>query len=215
MNPSNLKDKNVFICGASRGIGRAIAISFAKAGAESIAIGARSGLTATETATVDAATAAKRKGPKVLQVKLDVTDQKSVTSAAEEIEKAFGRLDIIVHNSGVVDPDDWWNTWTTNLCGPYLVTRAFLPLPFKRGDKQIVFVSSVGSFLKSPNLSAYQASKLALLRFAEFVSAEYGDKGVLPFCIHPGNVPGTDILGLGGVLEGMKHSKSCSKRVSD
>ena len=173
---------------------------------------------------MDAATAAKRKVPKVLQVKLDVTDQKSVTSAAEEIEKAFGRLDIIVHNSGVLgkpalladgDPDDWWNTWTTNLCGPYLVTRAFLPLLFKGGDKQIVFVSSVGSFLKSPNLSAYQTSKLALLRFAEFVSAEYGNKGVLPFCIHPGNIPGTDILGPGGVPEGMKHSKSCSKRVGD
>ena len=94
--------------------------------------------------------------------------------------------------------------------GPYLVTRAFLPLLFKGGDKQIVFVSSVGSFLKSPNQSAYQASKLALLRFAEFLSAEYGDKGV-----HPGNIPGTDILGPGGVPEGMKHSKSCSKRVSD
>ena len=65
---------------------------------------------------MDVAIAAKRKVPKIVQVKLDMTDQESVTSAAEEIERAFGRLDIVVHNSGVVgkpalladgDPDDW------------------------------------------------------------------------------------------------------------
>lgn len=155
----------------------------------------------------------------MLQVKLDVTSQESVQNAAKDIEQAFGHLDIIVHNAGVLgalapiadgDPDSWWNTWAINIRGPYLVTRAFLPLLLKGGDKTIVYVSSVGAFLQNPGLSAYQSSKLALLRFAEFVCAEYGEQGVLAFCIHPGNVPGTDILGPEGLSESLKHGRSKS-----
>lgn len=108
-------------------------------------------------------------------------------------------MDVIVHNAGVFganapiadsDPDTWWNTWDTNVHGPYLVTRAFLPLLLKGGDKHIVYVNSVGAWLATPGLSAYQPSKLALARFAEFVQVEYGEKGVLAFSVHPGNVPG-------------------------
>ena len=49
-----------------------------------------------------------------------------------------------------------------------------------------------------PGLSAYQTSKLALVRFTDFINAEYGENGAVAFCIHPGNIPGTDILGPGG-----------------
>ena len=214
---ANLHGKNVFICGASKGIGRSITLSFAKAGASCIAIGARSDQASLEQDIKDAAAAAKKSRPKVLQVKLDVTDQKSIESAAANIETEFGRLDILVHNAGIFgtpgpivdsDPEDWWKTWDVNLRGPYLVTRAFLPLMLKGGDKQVVNVSSVGAHLIAKTLSSYQTSKLALLRFTEFVVAEYGEKGVLAFCIHPGNIPGTDIFGPGGVPDSMKHRMS-------
>ena len=107
---------------------------------------------------------AKGKAPKVLKVALDVTKQESVESAAVEVEKAFGRLDILIHNAGVsgnlaliadTDPLDWWNTWTTNVRDPYLVTHSFFPLLLKGGDKQIIYVGSVGSFLKFSGVSAY------------------------------------------------------------
>lgn len=212
---ANLCGKNVFICGASKGIGRATTLSFAKAGASCIAIGARSDQVALEKDIKDAAVAAKKDPPKVLQIKLDVTDQKSVERAASDVEQQFGRLDILVHNAGVLgtsnpivdsDPENWWRTWNVNLRGPYLVTRAFLPLMLKEGDKQIVNVSSVGSHLTSPGLSSYQTSKLALLRFTEFVVSEYGEKGVLAFSIHPGNILGTDIMDAGDVPDSIKHS---------
>lgn len=211
---ANLHGKNVFICGASKGIGRSITLSFAKAGASCIAIGARSDQAALENDIKDAAAAAKKRPPKLLQIKLDVTDQKSIESAAENVENQFGRLDILVHNAGIFgtpglivdsDPVDWWKTWDVNVRGPYLVTRAFLPLMLKGGDKQIVNISSVGAHLNDAGLSSYQTSKLALLRFTEFVVSEYGEKGVLAFCIHPGNIPGTDIFGPGGTPDSVKH----------
>ena len=214
---ANLRGKNIFICGASKGIGRAITLSFAKAGASCIAIGARSDQGALEKDIKDAAVAAKKHPPEVLQIKLDVTIQQSIESAAADIEKQFGRLDILVHNAGILgtpspiidsDPENWWKTWNVNLRGPYFVTRAFLPLMLKGGDKQIVNVSSVGSHLTSPGLSSYQTSKLALLRFTEFVVSEYGHKGVLAFSIHPGNILGTDIMDPGGVPDSIRHGVS-------
>ena len=92
------------------------------------------------------------------------------------------------------DPAVWWETWNVNLKGPYLMTRAFLPLMLKGGDKTIISTSSVGAHLISPTLSAYQPTKLALLRLMQFVSEEYKDQGVLTYCIHPGNIP-TDMIG--------------------
>ena len=204
IDPTNvsLAGKSVFISGASKGIGRAMSLSFAKAGASQIAIAARSDMATLERELQEAAAAAGKPLPTVLRIKLDVTSRESIGDAASEVEKEFGKLDILVNNAGVVgnilpvadsDPDDWWNTWTVNVRGPYLITRAFLPLMLRSGDKQIVNVSSVGAHLMNPGMSSYQPSKLALLRFTEFVSAEYSDKGLLTFCIHPGNVL-TDLI---------------------
>ena len=68
------------------------------------------------------------------------------------------------------------------------MTRAILPLMLNGGDKQIINMSSAGAFLRVPGMSAYQTGKLAVIRFAEFINAEYGDKGVLSFSLHPGSV---------------------------
>ena len=180
-----------------------MSLAFAKAGASDIAIGARSEMASLEQEIHDAATIAGKQQPRVLQLKLDVTSRDSVGSAAATVEKDFGKLDIVINNAGFLgerspvadsDPDDWWNMWTINMRGPYLVTRAFLPLLLKGGDKTIVNVSSVVAHLKRPGLSSYGTAKLALLRFTEFLCAEYGDKGLLGYCIHPGNVL-TDLSG--------------------
>ena len=211
---ANLAGKTVFISGASKGIGRAIALSFARAGASQIAIGSRSSQITLAQELSAAAEKAGRPPPKVLPIAFDVTSKESIASGAHEIEKTFGRCDIIVNNAGILgpsapiadtDPDDWWDTWTVNLRGPYLVTRALLPLMLKGGDKQIVNVSSVGAHSVSPGLSAYQPTKLALLRFTEFVQAEYGPQGVCAFCVHPGNVATEILSGIGGVPKSLEH----------
>lgn len=213
---ADLSGKSVFISGASRGIGRAMSLSFAKAGASFIALGARGDMTSLVEEIKKVATAAKRTAPKVLPIKFDVTAQESIGNAAAVVDKVFGKIDVVINNAGVfpaptkiadTDPDDWWRTWTINVRGTYLVTRAFLPLMLKGGDKQIVNVCSVGAHLTLPGVSAYQTGKLAQLRFTEFISTEYGDQGVIPFCIHPGNIPTEMTGGPEGISNHFKHGK--------
>ncbi|KAI9762799.1 MAG: hypothetical protein M4579_000151 [Chaenotheca gracillima] len=194
---SDLSGKYVFVTGASKGIGRATALAYAKAGVSGIAIGARSSLTELENDIKKAATSASKPVPKILSVKLDVEDQTSVDNAAKATATAFPRLDILMNNAGYLEnftpiadsnPDEWWKSWGVNMRGVYLCTRAFLPIMLKGGDKQIVNVSSIGAHGRRPGASAYQSAKFALLRFTEFIVAEYGEQGVLAFAIHPGGV---------------------------
>jgi len=164
----------------------------------------------------DAAEAAKRRPPQFLPLKLDVGDAKTISEAATAVEKTFGRLDILINNAGILDlgiigeldPDKWWRIWEVNVRGPYLMTYSFLPLLIRSGGGYIANTASVGAHLISPGASAYQASKAALVRFTEFINVEYGDKGILAFCIHPGNIP-TDIVNRGeGLPEALANGKS-------
>ena len=179
------------ISGASKGIGRAITLSFARGGASHIAIGARSDLSTLVQDIKTAAQEAKRKEPQVLAIPLNVADQTSVENCAKAIEREFPKLDIIINNAGVLsgarpiadsDPELWWQNWEVNVRGPYLVVRSLIPfLLEKGGDKTMITVASVGAHLKGPGLSGYQTSKLAQLRLMEFIYAEYGDKGILAY----------------------------------
>jgi NAD(P)-dependent dehydrogenase (short-subunit alcohol dehydrogenase family) len=168
-----------------------------------IAIGARSDLSETTQAIREAVNSVGKPEPKVVELKLDVTSRESVDAAAAEIKKAFGRIDIVVNNAGVfagqgliadTDPDAWWDVMAVNVKGPYLVMRALVPLMLEAGGLQtFVTVSSVGALCRTPSVSGYQTSKLAVLRLTEFLNAEYCDKGISAFSIHPGNIP-TDML---------------------
>ncbi|KAL8648450.1 MAG: hypothetical protein Q9226_005988 [Calogaya cf. arnoldii] len=211
---ANLSGKSVFISGASRGLGRAMSLSFAKAGASFIALGARGDLTSLVDEIKALATAAKRNPPKVVPIKYDVTSQESIDNAAAIVEKECGKIDVLINNAAAFpaltkiadsDPDEWWSPWIVNVRGAYLVTRAFLPLMLKGGDKQIINVCSVGAHLVVPGVSPYQTSKLAQLRFTDFICAEYGDQGVMAFCIHPGNIPTDLVGGIEAIPDNMKH----------
>ena len=196
----NLQNRAVFITGASKGIGKATAISYAKAGASQIAIAARTDMQEVETEMSRAAKEAGKKPPQIVRLKIDVTNEQSVQEAAKGVEKAFGKLDTLINNAGYLEKfvplhetetSDWWKVWEVNIKGPYLVTRAFLPLLLKTdgGYKTILNVSSVGANLISPGASGYQSGKLALLRFGEFLNTDYADEGVISFGIHPGGIP--------------------------
>lgn len=187
----------MFITGASKGVGRATAISFAKAGAEGIVIGARSDLSSLETEIQEAAKAVGKTCPKVLPIKLDLLDHQNVKDAVEQVEKTFGRLDILINNAGHLaesrsiidsDPDDWWQTFEVNIRGVYWMTRGLLPMMLTGGLKTIINVASTGANSLRPGASGYQTSKFALLRFTEFTMTEDSEQGVLAYSVHPGAV---------------------------
>ena len=195
---NDFHNKHVFITGASKGIGRATAISYATGGASCIGLSARSSLDEVVSECEAAAQKAGHSTPKVLVYAMDVVDRDAIDKTAAAVAKDMeGRLDLLINNAGYLedwkpivesDPDEWWKTWTVNMRGPYLVTRAFLPLMLKGGDKTIVNLSSVGAHKKRPGASAYQTTKFAIARLTEFIEAEYGDDGVIAFCVHPGGI---------------------------
>lgn len=201
--PNPLTGRAVFIVGASRGIGKAVALSFARGGASHIAIGARADLAAVAEELKAAARAAGRDEPQVLCVHIEVSDSKSVAAAAARIDEAFGgRCDVVVQVAGLLgtpakivdaDPEEWWRVYEVNVKGQFLLAKHLLPLMTKAGHrpdglKTFVTVSSVGAHLTGQAMSQYQPTKLVNLRLAEFIDVEYRELGVSAFCVHPGNV---------------------------
>ncbi|KAK4934356.1 hypothetical protein LTR10_024354 [Elasticomyces elasticus] len=199
INPSktDLSGRNVLITGASRGLGKAMAVSYAKAGVSGIALLARSDLSAVESEIHEVAQKAGHSSPKILRVKADATDRASVEKAAEEIASAFDSIDILVNNAGYLetfkpwadtDPDEWWKVFEVNVKGVYLTTRSFLPLVLKSKEKTLVMVSSIGGVATRAGASGYQTTKTVVLRLNDFLMAEYGQQGLLAYGIHPGGV---------------------------
>ncbi|GKT65032.1 short-chain dehydrogenase [Colletotrichum tofieldiae] len=182
---SNCTGKAVLITGASKGLGRAIAIGYAEAGASMIAVAARSDVSSTASAVLEAAKNAGRAEPTVLVLEMDVSNTSSVKAAAEKLAAEWGRLDILINNAGYMAPfrllleaddDEYIKTWDVNYWGTYRVTKAFLPLMLKGGDKTIVNMSSVAAHFMGAGGGAYHVSKFALIRFTEFVQDEYADQ---------------------------------------
>ncbi|MCJ1471741.1 hypothetical protein MMC13_000381 [Lambiella insularis] len=194
----SLANKHIFITGASKGVGRALALSYARAGASSLVLTARSSLDSLATSIASVAKEAGHPVPKVFSYAMDVENRSAIERVAKSIEKDLdGRLDILVNNAGYLeswkpiadgDPDEWWKSWTVNMRGPYLVSRALLPLLLRGGDKTIVNVSSVGAHTTMPGASAYQMAKFAVCRFTEVLVAEDGSQGLLAFAVHPGAI---------------------------
>ncbi|KAL4940635.1 hypothetical protein BDV06DRAFT_230228 [Aspergillus oleicola] len=193
----------IVITGASSGIGKAIALSYARAGAPQIGIIARRPLEEVESDIIAAATKAGHPAPQVLKLVADVTDEASINNAASETKNKFGKLDILVNNAGRVEtmssildgkPEDWWRTWEVNIKGVYLTTRAFLTLLLQGGEKTIANIGSMGAVSPVPGLSGYVSTKLGLLRFIDILTREYGSQGLMSFTVYPGDVP-TEVRG--------------------
>jgi NAD(P)-dependent dehydrogenase (short-subunit alcohol dehydrogenase family) len=194
---SNCSGLSVLITGSSKGIGQATAISFALAGASQLALAARTDLSPTVSKIEAKCKELGKPVPKILTLKVDVADYSSVEAAAAQVEKEFGRLDILHNNAGAADaflpvldsdPVRWWRLNEINVLGVYHSTRAFLPLLLKGGLKTIVNVASIGAHSLSPGGSSYQVGKLAIVKFSEYVMVDYADQGVVCFSIHPGGV---------------------------
>jgi len=177
----------VLVTGASRGIGRSIALTL---GADhDVAVNYRSSADAAEAVVGEI----RDRGNDALAVSADVRDSAAVDAMVSELLDGFGGLDAVVNNAGIVDPalateiddEQWERVIETNLTGAFNVSRAALPHLEPGGD--VVFVSSIGGTAGTVDAS-YAASKAGLHGLTRALAREYGDDGVQVNAVAPGPV---------------------------
>ena len=190
-NRSLLGGQVALITGGGRGIGRAIAQTFAAAGA-AVAVLARSAAELTETTGL-----IEGNGGRCLAFRADVTDSSGVRGAIQAIEKSLGPVDVLVNNAGTpkpfgplweTDPGEWWRGMEVNLLGPLLCTRFVLPGMISRRRGRIISVASGAGAMAMTHFSSYVCSKTALVRFTECLALETKPHGIVAFAIAPGTV---------------------------
>jgi NAD(P)-dependent dehydrogenase (short-subunit alcohol dehydrogenase family) len=187
-----LEDRIAVVTGSGSGIGRAIALGYAREGAQVVVLDANAGAAAE---TAKAITATGRKAASFL---LDVTERDKCREVAAQIGKTIGRVSILVNNAGInrrnaftADPEavikDWQDIMAVNLNGVFNVTHAFLE-QLRATKGRIVNIGSVQSFVhvRTPNSPAYTTSKHGVLGFTRALAAELGKDGVRVNAIGPG-----------------------------
>jgi meso-butanediol dehydrogenase/(S,S)-butanediol dehydrogenase/diacetyl reductase len=196
-----LSGKVALVTGAARGLGRAIAVALAREGAD-VAVSdigrAKDGSTPYELSSLEdlASTAreVERLGRRSIAVSADVTQAVDVERLMAEVERRLGGLDILVANAGVIaaapvastDEAMWDRIFAVNTKGVFLCARAAIPLLAKRGEGRIVNIASIAGKTGRAGLSAYCASKAAVISFTQALAEELGAMNVAVNALCPG-----------------------------
>jgi 3-oxoacyl-[acyl-carrier protein] reductase len=179
MERFSLAGRHAVVTGGSRGIGRAIALGLAQAGAN-VALTYREKRTEAD----DVLREIGALGRHAMALQMDVTDRASVAAAARDA-RSLGAISILVNNAGINKPTDfdqvtdadWDWVLATNLKGPFLCAQVFLPLLREAGGGSIVHIGSVSGQYGGPRTAHYAASKAGLISLAQVVArfgAQYG-----------------------------------------
>ena len=177
------------VTGAGSGIGRAIALRFARGGGRIVAadIDERGG--------EETAGAIRERGGDASSVGVDVASEAQVGAMVDAAVARYGRIDILVNNAAVagrhgildVSPEEWDRTLAVDLRGPYLCMRAVLPLMQRQRRGSIVNLSSVNALLGLGH-HPYSAAKAGLISLTQNVAVDFGDQGIRANVICPGTV---------------------------
>lgn len=185
----DLSGRRVWVTGASRGLGRAIALGFAASGAD-VALTAR-----TAVAVHEVAAEAEGLGAKTLALPGSVADPEDVIASVREIERAWGGLDVLVNCAGVspvfkkvelVEDDEWRQVMDVNVTGSFLCAREAGKLMLDRDGGAIVNVSSIHGQVGGERMAAYSASKGAVDAFSRTLALEWASRGIRVNTLAPG-----------------------------
>lgn len=184
--------RTALVTGASRGIGREIALGLARAGLD-VALLARD---AARLAAV--AEEIRAAGATAVELVADVSDPAAVRAAVGQAEDALGSIDLLVNNAGAIesehplweaDPDEWWSVFETNVRAPFLFNRYAVPGMIERGGGRVIdLASGASSHEMGGGHSAYNASKTALLRMGANLHGDGFGHGIRTFELAPGVV---------------------------
>ena len=185
-----LEGRVVLITGASQGLGRALALAYAKEGA-SVALNARS-----EASIRPVAKAAEGAGAEVLAIAADVSKSTDVERFVNEAAERFGGIDVLVNNASILGPrvaieeypeDEWHRVIDANLTGPFLVSKAAIPHMMREGGSIINVVSGV-SVEGRAEWGAYSVSKFGLEGLTQILAAELKKRGIRVNSVNPGGM---------------------------
>lgn len=182
--------KIALVTGASRGIGRAIAVGMAKRGFD-IAI---NDIERQKDAMQDVAKEIEASGRRALTVYADVSNKTDVATMVQKTVDNFGRIDAVVNNAGILIASDvehlkeehWDSVLDVNAKGTFLVVQAVLPFMKKQNYGRIVNIASIGGKHGAPEQAHYSASKAAVMGFTRVLAQEVGTYGITANCICPG-----------------------------
>jgi NAD(P)-dependent dehydrogenase (short-subunit alcohol dehydrogenase family) len=184
-----MQDKVIVVTGASQGLGKALALAFAEAGAK-LVVNSRS-----EESIAPIAQEAETLGAEVLAVAADVSDGADAQRLIDATVDRFGEIDVLVNNAGVLGPrvaieeypeDEWRKVIDANLTGPYLVSRAAIP-HLSEGASIINLVSGV-SVEGRPEWGAYSVSKFGIEGLTQILAAELQERGIRVNAVDPGGM---------------------------
>ncbi len=189
-----LQQRVAVVTGASRGIGAAIARALADDG-YAVCLLARDGAAAAAVAREIESVGHPRRLAMAMSV--DVTDEVRVGEAVGAVLSSWGRIDLLVNSAGTIEAevplweanvDQWWSVVTTNVRGPFLMTRAIVPHMIKAGGGRIINLNSGAGMAERAELSAYCASKSALARITGGTHLAGWAHGIRAFDLAPGTV---------------------------
>jgi NAD(P)-dependent dehydrogenase (short-subunit alcohol dehydrogenase family) len=191
MNSPTLANKVAIVTGASNGIGRAISITFAAAGA-AVACVDVDGKAAEETART-----ITESGGRARALRCDVSAEADTRAAVEAAQSAFGAIHILVNGAANDDPNgtvldltpvQWDRVFAVNVAGAYLMSRAVLPAMIAAGGGSIIHIASQLGRVGAPNRPAYCASKGALIQLAKAMAVDHAPQNIRVNALSPGAV---------------------------
>jgi NAD(P)-dependent dehydrogenase (short-subunit alcohol dehydrogenase family) len=188
-----LKDRVCIITGGGRGLGRDMALAFAREGAHIVVSGT------TESAINSTAAEVRTVATRATAIVCDVSDEDAVGQMVAATLREFGQIDVLVNNAGIIGPtavvtevkrEDWDHTIAVNLTGAFLCAKAVLPHMAERGRGKIINISSVAGHKGYPLRSPYSVSKWGMIGLSQTLAAEWGRYNIQVNTISPGPVRG-------------------------